>query len=198
MKPTRTSPTRNSRRTDSLIRASCRSNQGVCVPLGGRPSSSSGPARRPLPNASPARSGRSSGSSSGWANSVPHQRMEPHTRDGPAARVIAGWGAPDRARPRPGRPTASANGSRTTRPPVSRHAAAAPGLKGTSLLASATFMVMSEDQSIDMDALRARFPWIGLADLDQPDLSSRYREIMAESHRNSEIVEAIESVRHSA
>jgi hypothetical protein len=57
---------------------------------------------------------------------------------------------------------------------------------------------MAEDQSIDMDALRVRFPWIGLADVDQPDLASRYREIMAESHRDREIVEAIESIRRSA
>jgi len=63
---------------------------------------------------------------------------------------------------------------------------------------SATFVFMAEDQSIDLDALRVRFPWIGLADVDQPDLASRYREIMGESHRDREIVEAIESIRRSA
>jgi len=57
---------------------------------------------------------------------------------------------------------------------------------------------MADDQSIDMNALRVRFPWIALVDLDQPDLASRYREIMAESHRDREIIEAIESIRHSA
>lgn len=59
-------------------------------------------------------------------------------------------------------------------------------------------MFMADEQSIDKDALRARFPWIGLADIDQPDLAGRYREITAEAHRDREIVETIESIRHSA
>jgi hypothetical protein len=57
---------------------------------------------------------------------------------------------------------------------------------------------MAEDQSFDREALRQRFPWFGLLEIDQPDLPSRYREIMAEAHRDREIVETIESIRHSA
>jgi hypothetical protein len=57
---------------------------------------------------------------------------------------------------------------------------------------------MAEDQPFDEEALRQRFPWFGLLEIDQPDLSSRYREIMAEARRDREIVETIESIRHSA
>lgn len=57
---------------------------------------------------------------------------------------------------------------------------------------------MAEDQPLDAEALRQRFPWFGLLEIDQPDLSSRYREIMAEAHRDREIVETIESIRHGA
>lgn len=59
-------------------------------------------------------------------------------------------------------------------------------------------MYMAGEGSIDVDALRERFPWVGLASIDEPDLSSRYREIIAESRRDHEIVEAIESVRRTA
>lgn len=57
---------------------------------------------------------------------------------------------------------------------------------------------MVDEQDIDMEALRERFPWVGLASIDETDLSARYREIMAESRRDREIVETIESIRHSA
>jgi hypothetical protein len=55
---------------------------------------------------------------------------------------------------------------------------------------------MDEKQPVDYGSVRQRFPWVGLGGDD--DLSGRYREIMAEAHRDREIVEAIDSVRHSA
>jgi hypothetical protein len=57
---------------------------------------------------------------------------------------------------------------------------------------------MDEDQQIDLESLRRRFPWVGLASIDDPTLSSRYREIMAEARRDREIVEAIDAIRRSA
>lgn len=57
---------------------------------------------------------------------------------------------------------------------------------------------MANDQSMSVDAVRKRFTWVGLAELDEPDLSSRYREIMAESTRDREIAETIDSIRRSA
>ncbi|MEV4115253.1 hypothetical protein [Nonomuraea sp. NPDC049695] len=57
---------------------------------------------------------------------------------------------------------------------------------------------MDVEEPFDLEAVRRRFPWIGLASIDEPDLSSRYREIMAEAHRDRMIVEAIDSVRRSA
>jgi hypothetical protein len=54
---------------------------------------------------------------------------------------------------------------------------------------------MDEKQPIDYKSVRQRFPWIGLGG---DDVSGRYREIMAAAHRNREIVEAIDSLRHSA
>lgn len=41
-------------------------------------------------------------------------------------------------------------------------------------------MSMAGEGSIDVDALRERFPWVGLASIDEPDLSSRYREIISD------------------
>ncbi|MFF1822658.1 hypothetical protein ACIA49_36710 [Kribbella sp. NPDC051587] len=46
--------------------------------------------------------------------------------------------------------------------------------------------------------LRRRFPWFGLASIDEPDLSVRYREILADARKDREIVEAIEAVRRGA
>ncbi|WP_171075321.1 hypothetical protein [Nonomuraea basaltis] len=57
---------------------------------------------------------------------------------------------------------------------------------------------MDVEGSIDLEAVRRRFPWVGMASIDEPDLSSRYREIMAEAHRDRVIVEAIDSARRSA
>ena len=55
---------------------------------------------------------------------------------------------------------------------------------------------MDEKPPIDYESMRQRFPWVGLGGDD--DLSGRYREIRAEAHRDREIIEAIDSVRHSA
>lgn len=41
---------------------------------------------------------------------------------------------------------------------------------------------MAKKPLIDYESLRQRFPWVGLGGED--DLSSRYREIMAEAHRD--------------
>lgn len=55
-----------------------------------------------------------------------------------------------------------------------------------------------DDQQIDIDEVRARFPWVGLASIDVPELSVRYREILADARKDREIVEAIEAARRSA
>jgi hypothetical protein len=52
---------------------------------------------------------------------------------------------------------------------------------------------MDDDRQIDLESLRRRFPWVRLASIDDPALSSRYREIMAEARRDGEIVEAIDA-----
>lgn len=57
---------------------------------------------------------------------------------------------------------------------------------------------MSEEQPIDYEAVRSRFPWAGLVETGAHDLSARYREIMAESRRDHEIVEAIDAIRRGA
>jgi hypothetical protein len=57
---------------------------------------------------------------------------------------------------------------------------------------------MEDAQQVDLEALRQRFPWVGLASIDEPELSSRYREIMAEARRDREIVEAIDAIRRGA
>lgn len=57
---------------------------------------------------------------------------------------------------------------------------------------------MKEVASIDYTRIRRRFPWVGLVNTGERDLSARYREIMAEARRDREIVEAIDSVRRSA
>jgi hypothetical protein len=55
-----------------------------------------------------------------------------------------------------------------------------------------------EGEQVDIDELRGRLPWVGLASIDEPDLSVRYREIQAEARKDREIVEAIEAARRSA
>ena len=55
-----------------------------------------------------------------------------------------------------------------------------------------------DGEQINTEELRQRFPWIGLASIDEPELSARYREIQAEARKDREIVEAIEAARRSA
>ncbi|GGL94361.1 hypothetical protein GCM10012279_09780 [Micromonospora yangpuensis] len=52
--------------------------------------------------------------------------------------------------------------------------------------------------SIDYEPVRQRFPWVGLVNTGEHDLSGRYRDIMAEAQRDRAIVEAIDSIRRSA
>ena len=40
---------------------------------------------------------------------------------------------------------------------------------------------MSEDGDVDYEALRLRFPWVGLVDEDWGDVATWYREIMADA-----------------
>lgn len=58
--------------------------------------------------------------------------------------------------------------------------------------------LMNEVASIDNGPVRRRFPWVGLVNTGEQDLSARYREIMAEARRDREIVEAIDNIRRSA
>ncbi|MFB6724298.1 hypothetical protein ACFCV3_29235 [Kribbella sp. NPDC056345] len=55
-----------------------------------------------------------------------------------------------------------------------------------------------DDQQIDIDEVRLRFPWVGRVSIDEPELSVRYREILADARKDREIVEAIEAARRSA
>jgi hypothetical protein len=57
---------------------------------------------------------------------------------------------------------------------------------------------MDVEEPIDVEALQRRFPWVGIASIDEPDLAARYREIMAEARRDRMIVEAIDTIRRSA
>jgi translation initiation factor 2 beta subunit (eIF-2beta)/eIF-5 len=57
---------------------------------------------------------------------------------------------------------------------------------------------VSDEQPVDCEAVRRRFPWAGLVSTGERDLSSRYREIMAEARRDRKIVEAIDEIRRSA
>ncbi len=55
-----------------------------------------------------------------------------------------------------------------------------------------------DDRQIDIDSVRQRYPWVGLASIDEPELSARYREILADARKDREIVAAIEAARRSA
>ena len=55
-----------------------------------------------------------------------------------------------------------------------------------------------ESEHIGTDEVRERFPWVGLASIDEPELSVRYREILADARKDREIVAAIEAARRSA
>lgn len=53
---------------------------------------------------------------------------------------------------------------------------------------------MANLASIDYESLRQRFPWVGLVDSGEQDLSGRYREILAAVRRSRAIVESIDPV----
>jgi hypothetical protein len=57
---------------------------------------------------------------------------------------------------------------------------------------------LMDDQRIDIEVVRERYPWVGLASIDEPELSARYREILADARKDREIVAAIEAARRSA
>ncbi len=57
---------------------------------------------------------------------------------------------------------------------------------------------MTDNEPIDYEAIRKRFPFVGIFDSGETDLSSRFREIMADARRNREIVETIDAIRRSA
>ncbi|WP_204018283.1 hypothetical protein [Sphaerimonospora thailandensis] len=42
---------------------------------------------------------------------------------------------------------------------------------------------MSDDEPIDYEAVRRRFPWVGKGESGESDLSCRYRQIMAEGRK---------------
>jgi hypothetical protein len=41
-----------------------------------------------------------------------------------------------------------------------------------------------KEPQVDVSSLRARFPWVGLASIENADLSALYREILAEARRD--------------
>jgi hypothetical protein len=57
---------------------------------------------------------------------------------------------------------------------------------------------MSDEPAIDYEALRLRFPWVGLADEETLPSAARYREVMARAHIDREAVDALEAVRRTA
>lgn len=57
---------------------------------------------------------------------------------------------------------------------------------------------MTEVEPIDYEAIRERFPWVGLGSEEKSDFSARYREIMNQARVDREAMEAIDAVRRSA
>lgn len=57
---------------------------------------------------------------------------------------------------------------------------------------------MTEVEPIDYEAVRRRFPWVGLADDETIPRAARYREIMTRARLDRAAMEAIEAVRSSA
>jgi hypothetical protein len=57
---------------------------------------------------------------------------------------------------------------------------------------------MPDDEAVDYPALRARFPWVGLADEQDMPAASHVREVMARSRVDREVIDAIDAVRHTA
>ena len=57
---------------------------------------------------------------------------------------------------------------------------------------------MAENEPVDYEALRQRFPWVGLAHTDETDLSARYREIQARAPVDVAAIETTNAARHGA
>lgn len=57
---------------------------------------------------------------------------------------------------------------------------------------------MSEDQLIDYEAARKRFPWMGLVSVETTAVAARYREIMTRARLDRDAAEAMEAVQRSA
>ena len=53
-------------------------------------------------------------------------------------------------------------------------------------------------EPIDYEAVRRRFPWIGIFDEDWGNVASRYRDIMGSALKDRETMEAIDAVRRTA
>lgn len=56
---------------------------------------------------------------------------------------------------------------------------------------------MPDDRSTDYEALRTRFPWVGLVDEEWGDVAARYREIMADALVTGHAADAVEPVRRN-
>ncbi|TMR94585.1 hypothetical protein [Nonomuraea basaltis] len=51
---------------------------------------------------------------------------------------------------------------------------------------------------IDYEAIRRRFPWVGLGPRGEHDFSQSYRDVMAELRLGREIIQAVETIRRGA
>ncbi|MEU9884755.1 hypothetical protein [Sphaerisporangium sp. NPDC051011] len=51
---------------------------------------------------------------------------------------------------------------------------------------------------LDYEAIRRRFPWVGLGPDEEHDFSQSYRDVMAAAGAGREIIEAVETIRRSA
>lgn len=54
------------------------------------------------------------------------------------------------------------------------------------------------DEPIDYEALRERFPWVGLGSDEESDFAARYREISARARIDREAMDALDEVRRTA
>lgn len=57
---------------------------------------------------------------------------------------------------------------------------------------------MSEEEPIDYEALRVRFPWVGLADEEAMPAAARHRDVMARARIDREAMDALDAARQSA
>lgn len=57
---------------------------------------------------------------------------------------------------------------------------------------------MSEGEPIDYEALRVRFPWVGLADEEAMPAAAHHRDVMARARIDREAMDALDAARQSA